>query len=327
MSSEILFIGLGQIGTSIAMNFARSKSEIKLIGYDSVQEYTRRAKELGAVNRLVSNPERASKSADMVILDVPPAVLHDYLEMLAKRLKPGGMLIDTTPARSTAIRWAEASLPADRHYLGASPIIGPHVLSAAPAERRQPRIDLFQNGLLAIAVPKNSSEETVSTGLDLAKMLGATPIFIDAHEHDGITTTIEWLPRLIGAAVLQEAAKAGNWQDIQQMAGTTFAAITSLCNEEPFCDPRDFDALNLEILRSKLAHFIGELQNLHGMFADESKKSLSEYVAAANEARARWLSARQRGVPDDRNAPFGRMPKRRSMIEKLLGFNLPEDRS
>jgi prephenate dehydrogenase len=327
MSSEILFIGLGQIGTSIAMNFARSEAEITLIGHDPVDENARRAKELGAVQRLVSKPGRASKSADAVVLDVPPAALHDYLEMLEKRLKPGGLLIDTTPTQSTSIRWAEASLPADRHYLGASPVIGPHIFSASPAERRQPRIDLFQNGLLAIAVPKGGSEETVSAGLDLARLLGAAPIFIDAHEHDGIAVTVEWLPRLIGAAVLQEAAKAGNWRDIQSMAGTTFAAITSLCNEEPVYDSRDYDALNLEILRAKLAHFIGELQNLYGVLADESGKSLGEYVAAANQARTQWLSARQRGAPDERNAPPSRMSKRRSTIEKLFGFNPPEGRS
>ncbi|MEJ2562685.1 MAG: prephenate dehydrogenase/arogenate dehydrogenase family protein [Anaerolineales bacterium] len=327
MSSEILFIGLGQIGTSIALNFARSEAEIVLIGHDPVGENARRAKELGAVQRLVSNPGRASKSADAIVLDVPPAALHGYLEMLGKRLKPGGLLIDTTPTRSTAIRWAEESLPADRHYLGASPIIGPHVFSASPEERKQPRVDLFQNGLLAIAVPKDGSEETVSAGLDLARLLGAAPIFIDAHENDGIAATVEWLPRLLGAALLQEAAKAGNWRDIQSMAGTTFAAITSLCSEEPVYDSRDYDALNLEILRAKLAHFIGELHNLHGVLADESGKSLGEYVAAANAARDQWLSTRQRGAPDDKKAPPGRMPKRRSTIEKLFGFNLPGGRS
>jgi hypothetical protein len=126
---------------------------------------------------------------------------------------------------------------------------------------------------------------------------------------------------------LQEAARAGNWKDIQRMAGTTFAAITSLCNEEPYCDPRDFDALNLEILRAKLAHFIGELQNLHGVLADGSGKSLSEYISAANEARAGWLSARQHSAANEQSADPGQVPEHRSMIEKLLGFNPPDDRS
>ncbi len=326
MSREILFIGLGQIGTSIALNFARSEADIVLVGYDSTQENARRAKDLGAIGRLVSNPGKAAKSADMVVLDVPPNALHEHLEMLAKKLKPDGMLIDTTPARSTAIRWAETSLPADRHYIGASPIIGPHVFSAAPAERKQPRLDLFQNGLLAIAVPKDSSEEGVSTGLDLARLLGATPIFIDAYEHDGVAATIEWLPRLIGAAVLQEAAGAGNWQDIQRMAGLTFADITSLCSEDPLGDPGNFSALNLEILRAKLTHFIGELQALQHALADESGNSLSEYVSAANAARAQWLSTRQPGVRSDKSTAFERIPKRRSLIEKLLGINMPDDR-
>lgn len=326
MRHEALFIGLGQIGTSIAMNFARSESDIKLAGFDPAKEYTRRAKELGIFDTLVSNPRKASKSADIVILDLPPSAVHDQLEMLGKQLKPEGIVIDTSPARSLAIQWAQEILPADRHYLGITPIMGADILLGEREEIRQPRIDLFHNGLMAIVVPGSRSEEAVDSGLDLARLLGATPIFIDPDEHDGITTSVEWLPRLVSAAILQATSKAGNWRDMQRMAGTTFADITALCNQPPANDPEDLASLNREILRAKLLHFIGELQNLHHTLADESGKSLTEYVASAHTARAQWLTSRQHGVRTKRSTPSERIPERRSMIDKLLGFHLPDDR-
>ncbi len=326
MSHEVLFIGLGQIGTSIAMNFARSESDMVLAGFDPVKEYTRRAKELGIFDTLVSNPKKASKSADIVILDLPPSAVHDQLEMLGKQLKPEGIVIDTSPARSLAIQWAQEFLPVDRHYLGITPIIGADVLFGEREDKHQPRIDLFQNGLMAIVVPGGGSKEVIDTGLDLARLLGATPFFIDPDEHDGITTSVEWLPRLISAAILQATSKAGNWRDIQGMAGTTFASITALCNEPPVEDPEDLSSLNREILRGKLLHFIGELQNLHHALADESGKSLNEYIASAHDTRAQWLTSRQHGVQTERSTLFERIPKRRSMIDKLLGIHLPDDR-
>jgi prephenate dehydrogenase len=326
MSHEVFFIGLGQIGTSIAMNFARSESEIQLVGYDPVKEHTRRAKELGIFDSLVSNPKKASKSAEIVVLDLPPSAIHDQLEMLGKQLKPDGIIIDTSPAHSLAIQWAREHLPADRHYLGVTPIIGAHVLLGEGEEKHQPRIDLFQNSLLAIVVPTRGSEVAVDTGLDLARLLGATPIFIDPDEHDGITTSVEWLPRLISAAILQTASKAGNWQDMQRMAGMTFASITALCSEPPANDPGDLSALNREILRGKLTHFIAELQNLLHVLSDESGKSLNEYIASANAARNQWLTSRQQGAQTGKSAYAERVPQRRSTIDKLLGFHPSEDR-
>jgi prephenate dehydrogenase len=325
MSHEVLFIGLGQIGTSIAINFAKSESDIKLVGFDPAKENTRRAKELGIFDTLVSNPKKASKSADLVILDLPPSAAHDQLEMLGKQLKLDGIIIDTSPSRSLAIQWAQEYLPADRHYLGVTPIIGADHLLGEWEEEHQPRIDLFQNCLMAIVVPRSGSDAAVDTGLDLARLLGATPIFIDPDEHDGITTSVEWLPRLISAAVLQEVSKAGNWRDIQRMAGTTFASISALCSEPPAREPEDLSSLNLEILRGKLLHFIGELQNLHLALSDESGKSLNEYIASAHAARAEWLTSRQYDARTERGAPSERVPKRRSMIDKLLGIHLPDD--
>lgn len=327
MSYEALFIGLGQIGTSIAMNFARSDADLKLVGHDPVKQHARRAKELGAIDRFVSNPNKAAKSANLVILDIPPSAVRGHLEIIAKQLKPDGIIIDTTPARSLSIKWVEKFLPADRHYLGVTPIIGAHILFSEGEEINQPRIDLFQNGLLAIVVPKTGSEEAVSVGLDLARLLGATPVFIDADEHDGIKTTVEWLPRLISAAILHEASEAGNWQEIQRMAGTTFTSITSLWSEKQTMDSEDFGSLNREILRLKLQRFIKELQKLDRALADESGSSLNEYISSASTTRARWLSSRKsKSKIRDGRRP-ARIPERRSMIDKLLGFHLPDDRN
>lgn len=327
MNHEALFIGLRQIGTSIAMNFARSDADLTLVGHDTVKEHTRRAKELGAIDRFESNPDKAVESADMVILDVPAIDVHDHLQMIGRKLKPTGIVIDTSPARSQSIKWVEEFIPADRHYLGVTPIIGAHILFSEEEDITQPRLDLFQNGLMAIVVPKTGSEEAVAVGLDLARLLGVTPIFIDADEHDGITTTVEWLPRLISAAILHEASEAGNWPEIQRMAGTTFASITSLWSEKQTMDSKDFHSLNREILRLKLQHFIGELQKLDRALADESGSSLCEYISSARATRAHWLSARKSKAQIRDGRRSERIPERRSMIDKLLGFHLPDDRN
>ena len=325
MSNEALFIGLGQIGMSIALNFARSDANISLIAHDSNKEQVRRAKKLGVINRFVSNPRKASKSADIVILDVPPSSVRDHLAMLGKQLKPDGIVIDTTPARSLAIQWAEELLPGDHHYLGVTPILGAYGPVSEPAETNQPRIDLFQDSLMAIVIPKSGSEEAVASGLDLVRLLGSTPFFMDAYEHDGLTTSVEWLPRLISAAILQEMDKAGNRQEIQRMAGTTFATITSPGSEKPTLDSDEIRSLNQEILRLKLRHFIGELQTLDRVLADESGNSLNDYIASAHAARARWLSDRhsEARIRDGRSPE--RIPKRRSMMAKLLGFHPSDD--
>jgi prephenate dehydrogenase len=295
MSIEFFFLGLNRIGVSIAMALADTDLEITRVGYDPNGKIARQARDAGVIHRLESHPRNAPKTADVVILDVQVSDVSDYLEMLAKNLKPDGVVIDCTPLRTSAAQFAVEILPEDRHYIGASPIVGPEALQSQYAEPKEANANLFRDGLMALTVPPQTSERAVTVMLNLCTVLGASPFFLDAGEHDGFVAAIEVLPQIIHAALMQHASESPNWREIQRMAGEILLSATNLLPYEDAGELVSVLHLNRNNLVAKLDAFIEELYSLRALIADDEKESIENYIGDAVSARAAWLSAREKG--------------------------------
>jgi prephenate dehydrogenase len=326
MSVEFFFLGLDQIGTSIGLALAETDLDAICIGYDPDRQKAQRAQELGAIQRAVSHPRNAPKSADLVILDVPIIDVRDYLEMLAKNLKPGGLVIDTGPFRTQATAWADELFPEDRYYIGATPVIGPDSLLAESPAAQAPNTNLFYGGLLALTIPQNTPQQAVTACLNLGSLLGATPFFLDPQEHDGVSASVEGLPQLVAAALMQSSAKATNWRDIQRMGGIPFANLTGLFTAQPADVLGGSLSLTREILLAKLDFFVEELHHLRTVLAEDTSQALEDYITDATTARDSWLLARHKGdwaIQDLTSTPS---PSRSGILSSLLGLRPRDDK-
>jgi prephenate dehydrogenase len=295
MSIEFFFLGLDRIGTSIAMALADTDLEITRVGYDPQGKIARQARDAGVIHRLESHPRNAPKTADVVILDVPVSDVSDYLEMLAKNLQPDGIVIDCTPLRTDATQIAAELLPEDRHYIGASPVVGPEALQSQEADAKEANANLFRDGLMALCVPPQTSERAVTVALNLCTILGASPFFLDPGEHDGFVAAIEGLPQIIHAALMQHANKSQNWREIQRMAGEILLSATNLLPDEDTTELVSVLHLNRKNLVAKLDAFIEELYSLRGLISEDDKDAIENYIGDAISAKAAWLSAREKG--------------------------------
>ncbi len=295
MGLEILFIGLNQIGASIGVALADQLLEMRRVGYDSDGQQARRVRQAGAVDHLVSHPRKASEVADVVILSTPTVDVRDYLEMLGAKLKPNAVVLDTSPLKVPSAAWAEELLPEDRHYIGITPIVGPAALLTEVPDHQVPCADLFHGGLMAIVIPPKTPELAVTVALRFAAILGATPFFIDPVEHDAVIATVEGLPSLICAALMNMAAEAKNWRELQRMAGSLFANATQF---NPSQTPKIQGGtlfLNQEIVLTRIDALLEELQRLRALMAAEDSKALIDYLTKATTTRDAWLTIRQHG--------------------------------
>ena len=320
MGLEIFFIGLNQIGASIGLALADQELEVRRVGYDSDGQQARRVRQAGAVDHLVSHPRKASDVADVVVLSTPIVDVRDYLEMLGAKLKPNAVVLDTSPIKVPSAAWAEELLPEDRHYIGITPIVGPAALLAETSNPQVPRADLFHGGLMAIVIPPKTPEFAVTVAIRFAAILGATPFFIDPVEHDAVIATVEGLPSLICAALMNMAAEAKNWRELQRMAGSLFANATQF---HPSQTPKIQGVthfLNQEIVLTRIDALLEELQGLRALIAAEDSKELTDYLAKAAATRDSWLTIRQHG--DWAGQDFQRVTKveKRGLLSSLFGI-------
>jgi len=320
MSTDILFLGLNNIGASIGMALANLELEVNRIGYDLDRQLAQRAHRAGAVDDLVSHPESAAENADVVILTTTILDVHDHLKMLGASLKADSVVIDTTPLKVPTMGWASEALPENRHYIGATPIVGPVSYIDKIYDSETPRADLFHGGLMAIVIPKNTPETAVTEAVNLASALGTTPFFLDPHEHDAVIATVEGLPCLIGTAMMQMASHAKNWREIQRMAGSSFATATSSGSMHSPQTQAATLILNHEIILYKIDALLEEVKTLRTFITEKDNDALINYLTESKESRDAMLAARQHGDWASQEIQSAERVEKPGVLRSLFGI-------
>ena len=227
MTIQITIIGLGQIGASIGMALADRKESIERVGHDLDPGVAKQAQKRGVVDRSEFNLPRSVENADVVLLTVPVDQMRETLEIIAPDLKEGCVVLDTAPVKDAVIVSAGELIPAGRFYVGLVPVINPKYLLETTAGLDAAHADLFQGGLMAIITPRGATSEAVKLATDLAKLVGATPLFFDMVELDSLMAATHLLPLLLSAAMLNSTVDQPGWIEARKVAGRAFAEVTS----------------------------------------------------------------------------------------------------
>jgi prephenate dehydrogenase len=329
MTVEIFFLGLDQVGASIGMAIAQAEiqQEILRVGYDPDPRLARRAQELEAIDRLVGHPRSAPKSADLVIIDTPVVDIREYLKLLSKTLKPDGVIIDTSHLKAAPMAWAADILPEQHHYIGATPVVGPHVLASELVDLNAPRADLFHGGFFAFAVPTSIPEAAVRLASSLAVSVGATPFFVDAAESDGVNAITHDLPSILGAVLMHLAKRSPSWREISRLAGAPFAAGTEVISHPSPDIYAATLALNRDNIMMRIDTLIDELHILRTALADEEGKAIKRYIEDAVVARESWLAEREKGEWDTQDHLSPLDSGRGGLLSTLLGIKQRKPRA
>lgn len=95
MNKNILIIGLGLIGGSLALGLKR-RDDLTIVGYDSNAKSLETAKKLGVIDEIASNMEEAAKHADIIIFATPVSITIELMKLLPDwELKNNVIITDT----------------------------------------------------------------------------------------------------------------------------------------------------------------------------------------------------------------------------------------
>ncbi len=322
MTIQITIIGLGQIGASIGLGLANQSDLIRRVGYDREPEIARRAEKKGALDKVVTGLAASVRDSDLVVLSLPMDQIRDTMALVAQFLKDGAVIMDTGPVKEIVAAWAGELLPSNRHYIGLTPVINPAYLHASDSGLDAARPDLFRGGLIAIVAPPRAGSEAIKLAADLTRLLGATPMFADPIEMDGLMAATHLLPQLMGAALLNATIDQPGWREGRKIAGRAYAEATGPLVH--LSTPKTLRAsvmLNRENMLRLMDGTIAALQTLRNDIADENGDLLEERLERARAGRDKWWNQRQAG--DWMNgdaAPALDVPSGSDFFGRLLGL-------
>ena len=321
MAVQITILGLGRIGASIGLALAKIKDQAVRVGNDREPTVARQAEKIGAVDKIMVNLPSAVRDADVVILALPVDEIRETLEVIVQDLKPGAVLVDTSPVKGAVAEWARELLPGDdRYFVGLTPSLNPAYLTESGEGVENAHADLFHNSLMLINSLPGIDESAVALATNLAQILGATPLFADSYEADGLTAYSHLLPRLVAAALVNTTIDQPGWREARKVAGQAYAQATEpVLNGEVSSSLSRAVLLNRENTVRMLDQMLIELRSLRNMINENNSEALQERLGHAWQGREQWWQERLKGEWEPKSQE-ARVPTSGEFFGRLFGL-------
>ncbi len=283
MAKRIAIVGLGLIGGSMGLALKRAGQEgQELVGYARRPETAERARKLGVIDGAESSLAGAVEKADLVILAIPIMSIKEVLSQIAPHLAAGAVVTDVASTKLQVMHWAEASLPQTASFVGGHPMAGKELSGIEVAEA-----GLFQGCTYCIVPGRGASDVAIQGIVDLARLVGGSPLFLTAGEHDYFAAGTSHLPLVLASALVMATARNPRWSKMADLAATGYSSTTRLASQHPRMN-RDICLTNGDNIVTWIDEFTRELQRFRSLIA-EGDLNLEQAFERARQARNAWI--------------------------------------
>ncbi|MCI4660473.1 MAG: prephenate/arogenate dehydrogenase family protein [Neomegalonema sp.] len=297
---RVCLIGLGLIGSSLALGIRANGLAREIIGVDQNADHRAQATERGLADRIEANAVEGVRGADLVILCIPVGSMGAVAAQIAPHMAPGAVLSDVGSVKGAVWEAVSPFLRADTSFIPAHPIAG--------TEHSGPRAGfatLFRHRWCILCPAEGEDPARVDRLEALWAGLGALVDRMSAAHHDRVLAVTSHLPHLIAYTIvgtaddLEEVTKA---EVIKYSAGG-FRDFTRIAASDPVMW-RDVFLANREATLELLGRFTEDLFALQRAIRWGDAEALEQHFERTREIRRGILDLGQ----DTDRPDFGRRP-------------------
>jgi prephenate dehydrogenase len=269
---SLAIVGLGLIGTSVALAARRRWPNIRILGVDRPEALLHPT--IVHVCDLASPDPAVAREADVVVLAAPVDVILALMPAIARVARADALVMDVGSTKRAIVAAAQA--------LGVSRFVGGHPMAGAEVSGPgAARSDLF-DARPWFLVPASDAPDR-SRADAFVESLGAVPVWTDAASHDRLMAAVSHLPQVVASALMVTTGNATGDEGLR-WAGAGLRDTTRLA------------ASTAPLWESVLASNHDELQPLLLRLADELRaiayqlanpNAVREVFDAANRYRTR----------------------------------------
>ena len=274
----IVFIGLGLIGGSFAIDLRALPGAETFLGVDTDPAHARRARELGLVDEIVELEEAMSR-ADTVILAIPVDAIAKLLPRLLDRVRPNQTILDLGSTKR-AVTEAVSGHPHRDRYVAAHPMAGTENCgpdAALPG--------LFKGKVVLLCDLDQSAPDACRTALEIFHAVGLKFEFMTPAQHDRHAAFVSHLSHVVAYALslaVQSEEKAG--YAVPRLAGGGFASTVRLAKSNPEMWTPIF-VQNADEVLPAIDAFLAEMQTFRDALAAHDAPRLDTLIRNANHIK------------------------------------------
>lgn len=286
MFKKVVIFGVGLIGGSFALALRRAGQAAHIVGVGRSPASLERARELGLIDSVATDPAAAVDGADLILLAAPVAQTEAILSSIAAHLASQAIVTDAGSTKGDVVAAARKALGARiGQFVPAHPIAGreQHGPEAALA-------DLYEGKKVVItALPENAAQD-VETVAAAWRACGAVIHRLSPQEHDAVFASVSHLPHVLAFALVDDIAAKPHADTLFQYAASGFRDFTRIAASSPEMW-RDITLANRDALLTEVDAYLVQLQSIREMIANSDGPALEQVYASARDARQQWAAA------------------------------------
>jgi prephenate dehydrogenase len=188
---HVAIIGVGLIGGSLGMVLKRQGLAKTVVGAGRRVENLKKAVELGAIDRYVSDNLDAVRGADLVVLATPVDTYEEHLRAWGQALSSGCIVTDVGSVKGLLVERAEQLIPAHARFVGAHPIAGKEKTGVSAGSA-----DLFKGARCVLTPTQRTDPQALQTIRELWEAAGSAIVTMDPFLHDKLLGAVSHLPHV-----------------------------------------------------------------------------------------------------------------------------------
>lgn len=299
---KVSIIGLGLIGSSIALAIKRKNLAQVTSGYSRSLKTRNAAEKLKITDKIENNIGNCVKDSDLVIICTHLNSYKSIFKKISPYLSGKTIVSDVGSAKESAIASVEKFTQNKINFVPAHPIAG--------TEKSGPSAgfaELFENRWCIITPLKNNTSKDINIIKMFWKKLGSKVEIMTPSRHDRVMAITSHLPHLIAYNIVSTAADLENItrSDVIKYSASGFRDFTRIASSDPTMW-RDVFLSNKDAVLEMISRFSEDLSVLQKAIRWDDGESLYKLFSKTKKVREKIIKAGQ----DTTDADFGRSKRK-----------------
>ena len=278
---NVLIIGVGLIGSSIARALRNYKLTDQIVGCDIATQVKDKCKELKIIEQFIDSIENFNDHFDLIIMCSPLSTYRHIFKSLNRQVKQKCIVTDVGSTKLSAINDFKSTCNNNLiSYIPGHPIAG--------LEKSGPEYgfsELFHNRF-CILTPFDYDDQALESVKKMWEVFGMKVEYMNADHHDKVLAMTSHVPQLIAYSIVATATELEKnmKEEVIKYSAAGFRDFTRLAGSDPIMW-RDVYTLNKDAVLEMLGRFTEDLTSLQKAIRNNDTKLLEKVFKSTKEIR------------------------------------------